>query len=398
MGTLFKLGAITCRPQADLSAQQVFFLIAAVFAAIAPWLLLISLSGKFGVIVDISTHAQGMLFGYVGALLAGYLVGKQSSGDMLALVALWLAGRLAEVLSENGFLTNGLYITYGIALAWTIAPQFNAAKKRRNRLIAPLLVLVTCFPAIYWLLSALGLPVIVSLRGLILLIALLLFFMGGRFITPVLARSLAQKGQKLQHRVQPRIEGSVMVLLLIASGLSVLQAPDQWVALLAAMASVLTLTRVIRWRLFRLNWRHADLWALGVGYLWLAIGLMVFGISLAGGLPVTASLHVITIGALGTLSSTIMLKLSTRHIVMNARVYYWVVIMIGLAAINRFLSAFIPVYREIPLVIASVMWSVNFMVIAYFTCIGNRGDVQVRSRQCRLDAVTNVSAEAASRE
>jgi len=89
---------------------------------------------------------------------------------MLALVASCLAGRLAEVLST------------------------------------PLLVLITCFPLIYWLLSAFGLLVIVSLHELISLFALIMFFIVGWFITPVLARAFADQGQKLRHRVQHRIE------------------------------------------------------------------------------------------------------------------------------------------------------------------------------------------------
>lgn len=178
MSTVFKVVVVTHSPRTGLWAQQVLFPIAAVFAAVAPWLLLVSLSGKFGLIVDVPTHARGMLFGFVGALMAGYLVGKQ----------------------------------------------------RRNRLIAPLLVLISCFPLIYWLQSAFEFPVTVSFYGLILQIALLMFFMGGRSITPVLARAVAEHGQKLRHRVQPRLEGSVMVLMLFASGLTVLLAPYQWVA------------------------------------------------------------------------------------------------------------------------------------------------------------------------
>lgn len=49
-----------------------------------------------------------------------------------------------------------------------------------------------------------------------------------------------------------------------------------------------------------------DLIGLCAGYTWLSIGLGLFGFSIASGWHVTSTLHVITIGALGTLTSGVM--------------------------------------------------------------------------------------------
>jgi uncharacterized protein involved in response to NO len=120
--------------------------------------------------------------------------------------------------------------------------------------------------------------------------------------------------------------------------------------------------------------RHANLRALGVGYLWLATGLMAFSMSLAAGLSTTASLHVITISALGTLSSTIILKLSSKRSQIHASVYCAVVLLIGFATISRFLASMMPLYRAILLGTAGVMWSANFIVVAYFSFFRNLED------------------------
>lgn len=355
------------KPRAGLYAQRIFFPAAAIFAAIAPWLLLLGMFGFFVPVVDVGTHARGLLFGYVGALIAGYLVGKLPPLSMGVLFGLWLSGRLAETLSGSTALVNVLYVAYGILLAIYVVPRFSAAKKWRNRLTGPLLALIACFPLVYWALAASGRSLGFSLYGLILLISLLMFFMGGRFITPALAVAFAQQGQRLPQRVQPWIEGSTMALLVLASGCYLWQPGQAWIAAPVLAAAALIGVRLFRWRLFSLNRQYVDIWALGVGYLWLGLGLFLFGLSLLGYLPGVASVHVITVGALGTLSSAVMLKLSTKKAALPQRIYFSAILLIAGATLFRFAANFVTLHRELLLGLSAAAWSANFALVAWTT-------------------------------
>jgi len=353
-------------------AHQVFFPVAALFAALGPWLLLTPLPGAIQPVVDVSTHARGMLFGYVGALIAGFLGGRLSGAKLGILLGLWLVGRGFEIVSSNPLLINTLYTAFGLYLAILVVPRFSAAKKWRNRLIAPLLAVITCFPLLYWAGGIPGRAPQVSVHTLLLLIALLMFFMGGRFITPTLARAYADRGERLPQRVQPRLEGVVMLLLLMAGALSVVHATGGWTAVPTGLAGILVLVRLLRWQLFPLGPRHADLMALGVGYLWLGLGLVTFSIAMAGYLSPATSLHVITVGALGTLSSTIMLKHARDAEHAPPALYNLVILLLFVATVARFLVDVAPGYRTALLTMAGSLWSLNFLLVAGHLVIGKR--------------------------
>ncbi|MCB1730161.1 MAG: NnrS family protein [Halieaceae bacterium] len=170
-----------------VQAQALFFPAAALYAALAPWLLLASLTGTAGLVFSGAAHARGLLFGYVGALIAGYLLGKPGLPMLSLLFGLWLAGRLAELVYPASLLTGVLYALYGLLLAGLVTPKFRAAKKWRNRVAGPLIALITCFPLLDQALLHQGGARDSPIRGIILPLALLMFFMGGRIITPALA-------------------------------------------------------------------------------------------------------------------------------------------------------------------------------------------------------------------
>ena len=94
----------------------------------------------------------------------------------------------------------------------------------------------------------------------------------------------------LGPRVQPRLEGALIVTMALA----LLWTPACTVA--GALAAV----RMLRWRLWALRGRP-DLLCLAAGYAWLAAGLMVFGL-----FQTTTAMHLITVGALGTLTFNVM--------------------------------------------------------------------------------------------
>jgi len=103
--------------------------------------------------------------------------------------------------------------------------------------------------------------------------------------------------------------GGALVLLCGLAG-----APGLARGILMLMVAALALTRLIGWRGWR-TWREPMLWVLHLGYLWLAIGLAVRGLALIGvyAMPELDTLHGITVGALGTLSLGMMVRVAQGH-------------------------------------------------------------------------------------
>ena len=349
-------------------ARHLFFPAAALFAAVAPWLLVLSISSGYPQIIDVSIHAKSMMFGFIGALIAGYLLGKINIKLLLAFFLLWLAGRFIEVFSSNIVLINLSYSTFGILLAIVVAPKFLVAKKWRNLAMAPLIAAIGCFPLISWLLDAATLSTNIYPNGFILLISLLMFFMAGRFITPAATRAFADIGLKIPHRVQPNIEAAVMILITIAFILSININLKQFAGAFSGLAAVLILVRLYRWKLHQLSWQFVDIWALAAGYAWLGLGLIIFSITLMTNHSITPSLHVITIGGVGTLSTSVIVRTMAKRKKPALFIYFLSMTLISICVISRFSMPLMLSNWQLLLNVTALCWSLNFTIV-FLYCI-----------------------------
>jgi uncharacterized protein involved in response to NO len=261
-----------------LEAYRVFYPVAALYAA---------LTLPFTVALRPALHAHEMLVGFALAVVAGNQLGPASGAQVASLLGLWIAARVASFVDPGGWVDAIANGAFAALVGLNVAPRlFGAAKKWRN-LALPLVLTGLCIAAAFW-------PV--GREAMIVLFCALLLFMGGRILAASVAGQLYRQGQPLDARVQPRLEGA----LLIACALALFfPAP----ALLAA--GVLAAVRMARWRLWQLRGRP-DLLCLAAGYGWLALGLALFGIASAAGEFERIALHVITIGALGTMTFNVM--------------------------------------------------------------------------------------------
>lgn len=229
-------------------------------------------------------HPREMLFGFALAVVAGNQLGAAPAGRVRLLFGLWLAARVA-ILAIPGMaisaIANGVF---AMALAAQAAPRpLGAAKKWRNRAL-PAIVVGLCIAA-----AAL------QVRAAVLLFAALMLFMGGRLIAPMVAGQLERQGVRLGPRVQPRLEGALIVAMVI----SLLWTP------FCAVAGAIAAVRLARWRLWALR-RRRDLLCLASGYGWLALGLVAFGAAAALGRHGAQAVHLVTVGAIGTLTFNVM--------------------------------------------------------------------------------------------
>src|SRR5690606_21218981 len=92
---------------------------------------------------------------------------------------------------------------------------------------------------------------------------------------------------------------------------------------LIPLAGVLTAIRLLRWPAW-LCADRPDLLVLLVGYAWLALGLILTGLAVAGLWPVSAVLHSITVGALGSLTFGVMARTRLSHRFRDPNARRWI--------------------------------------------------------------------------
>lgn len=292
-----------------------FFPLAAVHAAAIVVLFVLGLAGWPVAPPGLATpagHAHELFFGFALAVTTGFLVTRMSAGRLALLVLLWLSARLAFLWLPGTVVAAVANIGFAIALAVTAAPRFlKSAKKWRNRLTGPLIIAI-CLAVIAFQVLSLrgsGFSLYVVLGEAVVLFSLLMLFFGGRLIAPAAAGAIEQAGGELRARVQPRIEGASMLAMIAAVATAPWPGAQGLHGALLITAGGLTLARLWRWRLWACR-RRPDLVCLGVGYAWLGVGLALLGAArgFESGLAPSAATHAITVGALGTLTTNIMLR------------------------------------------------------------------------------------------
>lgn len=353
-------------------AHAWFFPAATVHAAL---LLPVSVLGLLGLIPALpglatpAGHAREMLFGFALAVIAGYLLGPQPLRLTLALLGCWLLARLGSLFWPESWLAFSATLLFAAGLAWQVLPRFvGAAKKWRNQSVAPIVGGFALLSAI----TASGLDhglVHLLQHEALLLLAGLLFFMGGRIIAPALAGHAQNQGRRLNARVQPQLEGAVLILLALALLLSPLPWPllQRLAGAILIGASALAGMRLLRWQPWYCRARM-DLLVLVIGYAWLVLGLLLLGLNaLFPTLPASAMLHAITVGALGSLTFGVMARtrLIYRFRDPNARPWiHPVVLLISLATLARMAPSLPGTDQRLWLLGATACWSLAFLSLA----------------------------------
>ena len=350
-------------------ANAWFFPAAALYAALILPFWVFGLLGWMPALPGLASpagHAHEMLFGFALAVVTGYLLGPQPLRLTLALLACWLLARLGYLLAPDSAWPLIATSLFAAGLAWKVIPRFaGAAKKWRNQSVAPIVGGL----GLLSVLAGLGFGArthSLLLQEALLLLAALMFFMGGRIIAPALAGHAQSEGRALEARVQPTIEGAVLLLL----GAALLLNLTTWPALLPlagtllVIAGLLILLRLLRWQPWHCR-RRADLLVLLLGYAWLALGVLLLGLALATAwLPLNATLHALTVGALGTLTFAVMARTRLIYRFRDPNARPWIhplALLISLAALARVLPSLLGLVQPAWLLLAAACWSLAFL-------------------------------------
>jgi uncharacterized protein involved in response to NO len=353
-----------------VQGHALFFPAASAYAAFA---LPASMASMLGLVPAVpglafgAGHGHEMLFGFALAVVAGNQLGPTPIGRLAALFGAWAIARVAFLAAPHSLAAALVSGAFALLLALELAPRlFGRAKKARNRAL-PLTLVALCA-------SALAIQVALHLgshraqQGVLLvgllLLGLLMLFMGGRIIAPAAAGQFYRQGEDLAARVQPRIEGWLIVVMLVAAAAG---AVGQWAVAgaCAIAAGLLAAVRMARWRLWSIAGRP-DLACLGLGYAWLALGLAALGVAFITGQRITTALHVITIGSIGTLTINVMAltwaRLARRDPA-RERLPLWATGLVALATAARVLADFGLADTRTLLLAAAASWSAAYLLL-----------------------------------
>ena len=346
-------------------------------AALALWLC--SLAGKVALPTafdPLAWHRHEMLFGFVGAVISGFLLtavpnwtGRLpiAGKPLLALFGVWVAARLAVLFS--GFIGQApaalVDVGFFLVLAGFAGREVLEAKNRNLPIVGVVLLFGLADAADHA--AAAGLiGGDIGWQVAIALVVVLISLIGGR-ITPSFTRNwMVKQGMTDGLPTQPGRFDLFVIGVTALAFLAWLTAPAGIVSggLLVA-AALLQGVRLARWRGIRTVSDPLVL-VLHVGYAWVPVGLLLLGLSTAGtAIPRSAAIHALTAGAMTTMILAVMTRATLGHTGRElkanpATVALYVLVTAG--AITRVVASLgIGTYR-MGLDIAGTLWAAALIV------------------------------------
>jgi uncharacterized protein involved in response to NO len=306
---------------------RIFFVFAALdaVAAIAPWfpkLLGYAESDVAGVRLAV-WHRDELLLGMMPAVLAGFVLtalprwtrcAPESARVVIALAGLWLAGRVAHVVSAESIhgsaLAPAIAFLFIAALSLIAARQVIAGRAWRE---IKVVLLLAAFAAATGLQSLYPEGATALRLGLASVLALVVV-LGGRIVPALTAAWLETRGQAAIKVRGNWLEPPAAVAV-IGALLSWAVAPEAEVSALASgLACFAQAGRLARWQGWRAA-RSAPILALHVGYGWIPAGFALHATAVfwPSAVSQAAAVHAWGIGAIGLMSIAVMASMIRRH-------------------------------------------------------------------------------------
>lgn len=307
-----------------------FFLFAAIWAVLAMALWLLALSGAVHLPTrfdPVSWHAHEFLFGYLGAVLAGFLLtavpnwtgrGPVKGWPLGVLVALWLGGRVAVLCS--GVATAGLAMVFDLAfplaLGGLVLREIVIGRNWRNLVVWILVLVFTVANAIFHIEAMNGGPAAqgVGLRLGLATAVMMIVLIGGRIIPSFTSNWLARVGETVRPSPPMQLFDKLVVLAsvpILASWVVQPDARNTGIALFAM--GLLHVARLARWQGHR-TCKEPLVWVLHVSYGFVPAGACALGVALMIGQPGSiAAQHLWMSGAVGSMTLAVMTRATLGH-------------------------------------------------------------------------------------
>jgi len=354
------------------------FLAAAGWAmiALALWLAMfagyVQLPTRFN---PLAWHAHEMLFGFVMAAVAGFLLTAipnwtsrppMRGHRLAALAVLWLLGRLACLVSAElpAWLAVTADLSFPVCLLAFATREITASRNWRNLPVTIPLVLFIVSDVLMHLESA-GISASTGLGWRLAVGApiLMISFIGGRIIPAFTRNWLSKRNSSRLPSAHNFIDTAALGVLAAALTLWAFLPGHHLSGAPLLVAALLQALRLARWAGLA-TWPEPLLFILHVGYGWVAAGTALLGLSsFDTGVPAAAAIHALTAGAIAVMILAVMPRVTLGHTgraLTANRSTVVVFTLINAAAIARVCASWHPESMIVLLMVAGACWIAAF--------------------------------------
>lgn len=305
-----------------------FFLGAGIFAVLSMILWILVLTGLISLPVSqpsTNWHAHEMLFGYASAALAGFLLTAIASWTgrppvsgrlLLNLFMLWIAGRVMMTFGSGlapvtSALIDGVFLP---VLLVVVSREIILGKSWRNLPVCAAVALLAAANFTAHLEVFLDdIPHGIGVRLGLSVYVCLIVLIGGRLVPNFTNNWFRTMSAPYRARPSSLFDLTIILLTVAALGSWLVSPESRTTGLLLANAAIGNALRFIRWNGYNAG-AEPLVWILHVGYAWVPLGLLFLGVSqLDSSVPVSAGIHALTAGAIGTMTVAVMTRATLGH-------------------------------------------------------------------------------------
>jgi uncharacterized protein involved in response to NO len=354
-----------------------FFLLGSLYAGLAIMVWLPVFYGELTLVSAFAPrdwHVHEMLYGYLPAVITGFLFTAIPNWTgrlpirgvpLLALVIVWIAGRLAVTFSaETGWLAAMLIdASFLLLVAAAAAREIMAGRNWKNLSVVMLVLVLLAGNVAFHLEAHFYGAANTGIRIGIAVVVLLISLIGGRII-PSFTRNWLVRENPGRLPV-PFGKFDMIVVAISALALLCWAADTNTVFAGTALAftGLLHLVRLGRWAGDR-TWRERLLLILHVGYAFVPLGFLLNAAAAFGLVQSAAGIHAWMGGAAGVMTLAVMSRASLGHTGQRltasaaTQAIYAVVIV---AALARVCAALEPSHYGALLHVAAFAWTAAFL-------------------------------------
>jgi uncharacterized protein involved in response to NO len=326
-------------------------------------------------------HGHEMIFGFVAAAIAGFLLTAVPSwtdtprlaGRPLAgLVVAWGLGRAALWLAPwlPGPLVAAADLAFLPLLAVAVGRPIWRARQARNLPVLGVLLLLAAANLALHLGVSRAAPATarLGLHLALYLVLVLLAIISGRIVPLFTRNALRRRGLDAAVGSSPAAEKLLAAVMGAAIALALAREGSGASGLASLLCAVLLVLRQARWQPHR-TLDQPILWVLHAGHAWLAVGFACTGVAaLVPGFPASTALHAFAAGAIGTSIVGVMSRVALGHTGREIEAPPAIVLAYGLVILGGLVRVFGPLaapgaYRATVLG-AGAAWAIGYLLFA----------------------------------
>ncbi len=357
-----------------------FFMLAGLYAtlAIPGWMIFLNWFDWSGSpLPPLAWHAHEMIYGFVMAAIAGFLLtaipswtGRRGFAGMplIALVVVWFTGRAAVTLplGLSPVWIAIIDLAFPVVLALAIVPSLVRSNNRRNLVFIGFLALLFISNLQFHLAGAVSTTTLhLAVNTVLLMVALV----GGRIIPAFTSARLKQRGFDIRIPTHPVLDIASLFAVVIVVLVDIVFPGGKIAGATAALAAASLGLRLARWQGHR-TIGEPILWILHVAYAWLPVALVLKAMWLLGGLFASETwLHALTVGAFATMILAVMSRAALGHsgrtIVASRSATIAYLLLFGAALSRVFGPTIFPNAATVWLAGAAAFWTTAFALFLF---------------------------------